>query len=318
MGDCTRSGSAVFAKPAAILVPCSSLKSQRPDREAQAISLPIGSQSEVETAWLQTLTHLKRSNRADNLYRGRGFRLAHRLAAECESQFYVVSAGLGLVKASTSIPTYGLGLTKTGPESIASRISGRLDLSGWWRAVNSGPYAIPIHTAMKTRGTGVVVATLSHSYARLVGPALAELPNADLNRLRIIGVGLRGALPETLWPYIMPYDDRVNAHAPGARVDLAQRALTHFVRVCLRALPDGDATAHANWIAAALEELAVPVTPARRRCSDDAVLKIIDQHLGSGISATRLLRVLRDREGVACEQSRFARLYRMATARRAA
>lgn len=314
----TRSRGAVSGKPAAILVPCSSLKSALPGRDAQAVSLARDSQERVETAWLQTLTDLGPTHRANDLYQGRGFRVALKLAAECDAELYIVSAGLGLVRAGLSIPAYGLTLSGTGPENIATRIEGRFDPSGWWRAISRGPFATSLHAIFKSRRKGIIIASLSHTYARLVGSALAQIPQNHLARLRIVGSGLRTVLPEALQPYFMPYDDRLAKYAPGARVDLAQRALAHFVRECLPALPDGDATAHAKWVAAALGQMTAPAIPVRRRSTDDAVLEVIHQYLGSGMTAARLLRVLRDQKGMACEQARFARLYRLATSRRAA
>jgi hypothetical protein len=316
--ESTRPNRAVLGKPAAILVPCSGLKSAAPCCDAQAISLPRDSQEQVETAWLRTLADLSPNCRASDLYQGRGFRLALNLAAECEAELYIVSAGLGLVRAGLTIPAYGLTLSGTGPDSIAARVKGRFDPSAWWEAVGRGPFGIPLDAVFEPVPEGVVIAALSHSYAQLVGPALAELPQNDLVRLRIVGSGLRSVLPEALRPYIMPYDARVTEYAPGARVDLAQRALTHFVRECLPELPHAGAAAHARWVATALGKTTAPAIPVRRRCADDAILEVIDQYLGSEMGVARLLRVLRDQKGVACGEVRFARLYGLATSRRAA
>lgn len=314
----TRPIRAVLGRPAAILVPCSSLKSAPPAREAQACSLPRDSQEQAETAWLRTLADLRPAHRASDLYRGRGFRLALNLAGESEAELYIVSAGLGLVRAGLSIPAYGLTLSGTGPDSIAARVTGRFDPSAWWGAIGRGPFATAFDAVFKSGREGVVVAALSHDYARLVGSALAELPRSDLVRLRIVGSGLRSVLPESLWPFFIPYDDRVTGYVPGIRGDLAQRALTHFLRECLPELPDADATAHAKWVETALGQMTAPVIPQRSRCTDAAVLEVIHQYLGSGMTIARLLRVLRDQKGMACEQARFARLYRLATSRRAA
>ena len=314
----TRPNRAVLGKPAAILVPCSSLKSASPSREAQAVSLPRDSQEQVETAWLRTLADLRPAHRASDLYRGRGFRLALNLAGESEAELYIVSAGLGLVPADRSIPAYGLTLSGTGPDSIAARIKGRFDPSAWWGTIGRGPFASPLHAVFKSGRAGVVIAALSHGYARLVGSALAELPKNDVVRLRIVGSGLRSVLPESLWPYFIPYDDRVTEYVPGIRGDLAQRALTHFLRECLPELPDADAAAHAKWVETALGQMTAPAMPQRRRCADATVLEVIHQYLGSGMTIARLLRVLRDQKGMACEQARFARLFRLATSRRAA
>jgi hypothetical protein len=314
----TTYSTAVSGKPAAILVPCSSLKSAHPCRTAQAISLPRDSQERVETAWLHTLADLRPTHRAMDLYRGRGFRVALKIATETESELYIVSAGLGLVRADVSIPAYGITLSGTGPESIAGRVEGRFDPAVWWYAISRGPFSTPLDTIFEPRSKGVIIAVLSHTYARLVCSALAAIRQTELLRLRIVGSGLQEVLPEVLRPYIMPYDDRVSDYVPGARIDLAQRALAHFVQECLAELPDADAAVHARWVSAALGQMTAPSIPVRRRCTDKVVLEIIHQYLGTGISAVRLLRVLRDQMGMACGEIRFARLYRLATARRAA
>jgi hypothetical protein len=313
-----RYNNAVSGKPAAILAPCSSLKSALPCPAAQAVSLSSDSQERVETAWLHTLADLRPTHRANDLYRGRGFRVALKIAAETEAELYIVSAGLGLVRADVPIPAYGITLSGTGPESITARVEGRFDPAAWWHSISRGPFSTPLDTIFNPRRKGIIIASLSHTYARLVGSALAAIRQSELLRLRIVGSGLQDVFPEVLHPYIMPYDDRVSEYVAGARVDLAQRALAHFVQECLAELPDADAAVHAKWVSAALGQMTAPSIPVRRRCTDEVLLEIIHQYLGTGIGAARLLRVLRDQMGMACGEIRFARLYRLATTRRAA
>lgn len=304
------------AKPAAILVPCSSLKSVPATSAARAVSLSNDSQSIVETAWLATVSDLKIAAFARDLYAGRGFRRAVRLAAQLGAELYVVSAGLGLVRADARIPSYGLTLSGSDGDNITTKITGCFNPSAWWNAVNCGPFATPLESLFETT-RGLVLAAVSRPYACMIGPALAELDHADRARLRIVGSRLQTVLHKSLHPFIMPYDDRLNRLVSGAHVDLAQRALVHFAQYCLGALPNEDAAAHAIWVSGALDGTCAVSPPVRRRCSDDVILTIISRYLDARVAGvSRLLRTLRRDEGVACEQSRFGRLYNAAVALR--
>lgn len=205
----------VSGRPAAILVPCSSLKSVPASSAARAVLLSGDSQRAVETAWLQAIKTLEPASRAGNLYKGRGFHHAVRLAAESGADLYVVSAGLGLIHADTPIPSYSLTLSGVGGDNVATKISERFNPSAWWHAVNRSPFAVPLHSIFKS-AKGLVVAALSRPYARMIGTALAELAPADRARLRIVGARLNAVMPDALHPFIMPYDDRLTRLVPGA------------------------------------------------------------------------------------------------------
>src|SRR5262245_1340376 len=61
---------------AAVLVPCSSRKSVRPQQESTAVSLPEAKRSDIETAWQDRLKVLPPIRQAGSLYAGRGMQLA--------------------------------------------------------------------------------------------------------------------------------------------------------------------------------------------------------------------------------------------------
>ena len=69
---------------------------------------------------------------------------------------------------------------------------------------------------------------------------------------------------------------------------------------------------------AALERAASPNRMRRPRRTDEEILRLISARLKSQGGIARILRALRDEEGVACEQSRFSRLYKTAIERRTA
>lgn len=303
---------------AAILAPCSNQKSVVPDDQSRAVLLKKASQSDLETAWLERLGVLPTACEAGDLYQGRGFNRVRTVARRTGAHLYVISAGLGLVSADTSVPTYGLSVSGLGRDSIQSRVIGAFDPAAWWHAISRGPYSALLNEKLDRRRDGVFVVALTIPYARLLADALARVEQSIVHRLRLIGASLTTHLPKHLHLSVMPYDDRLNGIVRGARVDFAQRAAQHFIEQCLPVLPNGDTAAHAAWVSNALSKHSKAPPVSRPRASDEAIMSVITRHLGSGRNAGTLLRVLRDEEGVACEQSRFFRLYRLAAGRRVA
>ena len=123
------------------------------------------------------------------------------------------------------------------------------------------------------------------------------------------------ALPAAVRPTLVPYDARLDAILPGTRADFSQRALLHFVRsVALKGNAQGRDADHAA-VEVALRDVVAPDRLHRPRRTDAEILQLILARLRSQSGIARILRALRDDEGVACEQARFSRLYRTALQR---
>jgi hypothetical protein len=288
-----------------------------PSAEARAVSLTKLRQSELETAWLVRLTTLTACCPAAALYAGRGFHLARRAAETAGAPLYIISAGLGLVVGDRPVPAYGVTVSGRGPDAIALRAVGRFDPVSWWRAVSRGPFATPLTDMLGATSStsGPVLVALTHPYARMVASVLEELPDDKLAHLRIIGLKLDNVLPGRLQRAVLPYDERFDSMMPGTRSDFPQRALLHFVTKGLAAYPSADANYHRDWVRSTLAPHDAPSRPNRARVSDEGITDLIERHLPTTRCVGRLLRTLRDEEGIACEQARFTRLYRAALAR---
>lgn len=255
---------------------------------------------------------------AGSLYAGRGFQLARQAAEARNAALYIVSAGLGLVAADCEIPAYGLTVGGRGPESVSGRTRGRFDPAAWWRAVATGPFSTPLADVFARGAPGPVLIALTQPYALMLAPELERLPRDALHRLRVVGTKLETLLPVRLADCVLPYDERLDSVLPGTRADFPQRALMHFVTCGLSALPRAEAADHRDWVLATLADRHAPQRPQRPRLSDEAILSLIERHLTTTRGVGRLLRVLRDKEGIACEQARFTRLYWAAIERRTA
>lgn len=305
-------GSPSLSRAAAVIVPCSSRKSARPDVCATAISLSKATQVDVETAWIERLRNLPRACNAGSLYAGRGVQLGRRVAALTGGALFIASAGLGLVAADQTVPSYGLTVSGRGPESITQRILGHFDIEAWWNTVSRGPFSTAFMSIFERDVRLPVLIALTQPYARLLAPAFDRLSARESERLRIFGYGLTDALPGRVSRQVLPYDERLESVLPGTRADFPQRALLHFAENGLSVSPAGDVSEHRAWVESELAGRSTPVRPTRPRLSDDEIIELIQKHLPQTRAIGRLLRVLRDREGVACEQARFTRLYRSA------
>lgn len=298
-----------------MLVPCGSRKTIRPASEASAVSLPRQPQNSLETAWLERLSALPAAMRASQLYSGRGFFLARRASEVAGAQLFVISAGLGLVDANVCIPSYGLTVAGRGPEAIADRSESRFDPVAWWRAVSAGPYATPLPTIFEIAQGAPVVVALTQPYACMCAPAFDALSAQAISQLRLVGARLETVLPERLQSQILPYDDRFEAVLPGTQSDFPQRAAYHFTSKCLAEIPGGSIRDHKAWVTRVLASKTAPKREKRPRMNDDEIVNLIQRRLQTDKGIARLLRLVRDEEGVACEQARFSRLYRLAIER---
>ncbi|MER8825329.1 hypothetical protein NKH73_02110 [Mesorhizobium sp. M0938] len=305
-----------IAKPiAAVITICTRRKMAQAPLAATAVSLPVGSQEVIQTAWNAKLRALPIAASAGALYAGRGFGLATQAATMAEAKLYVLSAGLGLVDTNRQVPLYGLTVSGGQAESVAARVSNEFDAAAWFSSLMSGAYSDQWIDVFG-QGSERVLIALTRPYAEMVGKSLSELGPQTLARLRIFGASLASALPATLHPSVAPYDSRLDTIFPGTRTDFSQRALLHFVRLVATKRDAYDRDADYAAVEAAIGGVAAPDRPRRPRRNDLEIVQLILARLQTESGIARILRALRDEEGVACEQARFSRLYRLAIEQR--
>lgn len=294
---------------ASVITICSGRKCITPPPSSTPVSLSKAAQTTIQASWIDKLARMPAIYTVDRLYAGRGFRLAERAAAGVGAKLYVLSAGLGLVDSSCQIPAYSLTVSPGHPDSISERVQGDFDPAAWFSALLRGPHSTQWANTFD-HGQGRVLIALTRPYAKMIGSSLLELPQSSLARLRIFGASLSEILPNEVHCAIMPYDRRLDAITPGTRADFSQRALDHFVN---SVTSDGCVQDCASDSAAVRRELALITAPQqtrRPRQTDDEILRLIRARLSSQSGIGRVLRLLRDQDGIACEQSRFSRLYR--------
>lgn len=239
-----------------VIVPCSSMKSVEVPDSARASALPRGSQHAVSGAWLDRLGGLEPATLARDLYAGRAFRLARRAAERAGAELYVISAGLGLVRADTVVPGYGLSVSAPGsPDNIQDRIiDEKLDIPAWGLALRRGKYSAALPEA------GLVVGALTGPYHYLLSPYLNEYPSPE--KVRLIGQGAEGRVHPSFRGAVLPYErEKLDAQVPGTGFDFPARALVHFLEEVLPHSPSGSISEHRRLVGEAMSGDAPAAAP---------------------------------------------------------
>lgn len=261
---------------------------------------------QLAEAWRTLVGRAAPAGSVRSLYQGRSIVDAAAAAAWLESSWYVVSAGLGLVRSDHLVPAYECTVV------AESELGGRLRELGataadWWNAVTAHqPY--PLSRLIAQSPT---LLALPSTYLRMIHDDLARVSPIEAVQLRIFTstVGAR-FVPEHLVDCVMPYDDRLESvrNYAGTRSDFAQRALRHFVEeLGAASLPLEEARA---TVSQALARLPQRLRSVGQRMSDDEIRRVLtEQWSQHGGSCTRLLRYLRDEARISCEQRRFSRIW---------
>ncbi|TPK52901.1 MULTISPECIES: hypothetical protein [unclassified Mesorhizobium] len=305
---------------ALVITTCTNRKRKPVADSLRASSLLQANLVELAGRWCDRLALANARFPASQLYGGRAFKEATAAAQAIDARLYVVSAGLGLIGASTEVPSYACTVLLDADDSIAARVTGSFVRSVWWKELSRFSPFSELLRPIISQSDGLVCAALSDAYLDMISLDLVELAAIDRHRLRIFTRTQVERIAPELRDFVMPYDDRLDgpdSRMRGTRSDFASRALRHFVEHVHIAFGSNDAATDSLHVTAMLRDWRYPTRVERERCDDDAMRRLINEHwiMANG-STARLLRLFRDELNIACEQSRLARLVREVRAER--
>ncbi len=296
------------------IVSCTARKCVPVSRSLNAATIRAPDLRSFARTWAARLASAPRPCLAESMYGGAGTYAAKSAAELLGAGLFFLSAGLGWVSGRRAIPSYNLTLGSSGPSPLAQ--VGHGTPADWWEAL--GEFVQPNRHRLTARfppGEEAVLA-LSKPYLSMLQRELATLDRRALQRFTLL-VTCDVTLPTHLSERVIRYDARLG-HSPlgfgGAQVSAPQRALRHYAAIraahqrsrsvaALRALVDHDLA------------LAKPPSMARRTPTDDTTLRkrITLALRDAPASSSALLKRFRA-AGIACEQQRFANLYRSVAA----
>lgn len=296
---------------------CTSRKRRPIPNALRASSLPEGTQESILNEWCKRLSKNPSVGRASEIYGGRAYREAAKASKEVSGYLWTISAGLGLVSEEANIPSYSLTIVDSGIDDIKKKVCGeQFSPTKWWSDLTASQGSSdPIHRLIRDNPSYLFVMALSQAYGALIQQDLLCLPDDHLRRVRLIGMALKPILNARLQKLVMPYDARLDGPdgiSTGTRSDFAQRAMRHFVTNIVNVCNSDDPQDHALLVNQALSGREYPQIPKRRRLSDHEITDaIIKNWQSAGGSSSKMLRIIRDVERIACEQGRFKELFNL-------
>lgn len=264
-------------------------------------------------------------------YQGRGFRqVLHMVQGEL-NKLFVISAGLGLVRADVAIPGYNFTVSAGSSDARNILPYVTFDAGAWFEAMcnfkydagcSAGSYNLEEIFHKAAEDEEYVVLALSRPYLGMLLRELERLHTEDPTQfecLRIIGANLEEIAPYWMFEYIMPY----NAHSGGvvgSKIDFAQRATAHFISEVLDTTTQCNALAHAKLVHKKLPAFLQTSTGltgggsnglgVRTKLTDDELIAFIMAEWENCFGAkTRLLYTLRKGRGLSCSVERFAKAF---------
>jgi hypothetical protein len=296
---------------------CTDRKKFPVPHELIASDLPAGPQSTVANTWRARVRSAHAVGPATGVYSGRSFQEALLAARAGRAEFRVISGGLGLVRGDEQIPSYSLSLVRESSEFIGGRVTDEpFDVGRWWSEVQRSAQTEPLEELVHTNPTAVVVIGITKAYLSLIAKDLMRLKESDLDRVRLIGLGIGNACPEALERCLLPYDDRLDGpDSPirGTRTDFSSRAMRHFIQSVLPEQQGGSIENHKNAVNRLLAGWRHPKLACRPSKTDDEIVDLIKKNWNVIEGKSSLgLRHLRDVENIACEQGRFRSLFQRA------
>lgn len=286
-----------------IVVNCTDRKSVVPADDMRVRSLPLGDSSERFASWRRRVEGADRQVELLDLYQGEAWLQAKGLAADAHAsglsvRMLVASAGLGLVDVSQRAPSYAATFASGHADSVSHDLKRMAD---WWLQLGG----LPRTTSLPKFANESVLLVLSENYARAMDADLVELSKGGGDHFLVGGWRTIAGLPR------LPADRDLRQALGGTVSSLSLRMARRWMakRSGMHLFTTPDATRWARWAGGARRSelyLRAPMT-------DQELIEIIGGlvRVEPGLSATRALRIIRDR-GIACEQKRLGALFREA------
>lgn len=252
--------------------------------------------------WADIIDKSEKTIEAGKLYTGRGFKL---VAQNCaHSDFYIISAGLGLVNATTKIPAYNLTISPGHSVSLQQFCKAKIDLEGWWSDLAKSNLSEGFLCDLVNNYDCVIVS--------LTAPYL-EMVRADLEKCGNKVVLIASPSCAKAWKSkarVVPYNERFDGpDSPlrGTKSDFAQRCHSDFLK---RLRKTKNLELAISSVASSMSEWRNPTAPKNTKHSDAEIISYIQKWKHGFSSISALHKHFRHELGIACEQKRFTKLVR--------
>ena len=173
-------------KTYSIMIPCTDRKSVQPSDLLRARNLAPASVDDLAKVWVKNAELDCNKKISKSVYNGRSFADALKAKEILNANFYIISAGLGLISSDHLIPTYNLTVSRGSPDCILSKIScGQDGPSEWWKALHRyKTNSVSISECLNGSDSDLILLVLSANYAKLIYSELVKLKPKVIKKIR--------------------------------------------------------------------------------------------------------------------------------------
>ena len=275
---------------------CSSLKKHPPKLLLSDFS---GTQSDLEQKWVSAVNDTSPIDLAKNIYRGRWIKsLLNTISSE--NNFYIVSAGVGLVCSDTKIPSYDCTIANGKINSLNVACEKKPNLQSWWRALCKTKYSHGLIYELAQEYDFILI-SLTSSYLKLI------LNDIEMTKKKIVlftspGLDFNYTNKNIFkTPYTNAFDGPL-CPTKGLKADFAQRCHYDFI---YRLKKYHNLEVAINSVKDDMKKWPNPPKINNKRLDDDQLTILIKQHINNFSSIRSLHKFFRHDLKIACEQKRF-------------
>ena len=299
----------------AIITNCSKSKKQKATQGLMATNLKPGSLEQVSSEWSNKVNEFTSKNlTAKDQYVGRSFKEVKKIGEVQRFDWYIISAGLGLIPSEKKIPSYDLTITNGSSNSIVQKLTCDSGISDWWQKVNEvfEKGSFPIAELINKNKDTLFLIALTKSYFNMISTEFSEIH--DKSNIRLFGYRDSNNLHSSIKKLFLPYSssfDGPDSENIGIKNDFPRRVMRHYVEQVIGQLNEPDFEKESKNVDEYLSKKAPPKILNNKKFEDDYIIeKIKIFNRGDYPSHRQLLKHFRHELGIACEESRFKKLFR--------
>jgi hypothetical protein len=270
---------------------------------------------QLSSRWVDYLKTQSTNIPAIELYAGKSISDIKKASKILNSEIKFVSAGFGLLDSTDYIPSYEATITA---KSTLSNLLLSINHQNkdWWSILNKtrNKKTHPISTLINRGRYDLVLISLPGTYLEFIHDDLAAIKPENIPKLRIFShQSAINLVPQKCIDSFMPYDDRFEDPCLGYRgtkINFPHRSTLHFVKE-IKGYQYKLKYAK-KLVQSSLLNYRKPNIPERTKLSDEEILRELDKYWKKYLGQSgKLFRHLKDDALIACEQSRFRKLWNL-------
>jgi hypothetical protein len=308
------------------VVTCTNRKTVSPESDLEIRTLKVRGTANRVQHWIRRLTARSRATAivADALYCGEHWSVVRSIPSVAKRvgrspRIWICSAGYGLISSQSRVHSYSATFAPTDANSVTNGSQGRdrrNAASQWWTELaqwkGPGPQSARTFSQLaRKHPNNPLLVVASRDYLLAVEDDLKNAAKelSSPNLLMLISAGTRQL--GTLSAHLLPCDARLQHCLGGTRVSLNARIARRLIGNSTASKIDVPSAK--RYLSALLRAQPHIVGQSRIRSTNAEVKRFITREVAVGrvTSPTKMLRKFRA-SGRACEQLRFAHLYRTA------